>query len=367
MFFRGSLALVIVSLLSLCFFLFLDLNFINILVKSIINERGFITFLFSTVYLFISIFFTWIFYRVTLEKYKYTTTINKIIKKDYFLDRYLFPKELSKIISKKYPHLKKNDIEEVLKTMKEFYRFQIEKNELLKILDESLYLSLKNRNTSIYMPSRVIDFACQTFFDMPNSSLFFKKLLPSYNKCHRVLPKEEVSIVLLSGQYEENINSIISDMWCYYCEKEDIDPFFPRSFPSFFTLDKRLKIPSGFIFELDEALFRETLPISKAPSIDTLKNEIKNIENINYLSKKIQYYLGCSRYCYKYQKEELEELFKLINKNQQLAHAVYGQYSDTNLFIKTVLNNSAPSSLPTLTTTSTHDNFNSGCCSGASI
>ena len=313
----------VTPLLFLGFFLFLDSVFINYFLQSI-NEKSFGLFLFSIIsgLLFISI---------TLEQFGYIVEEYESITKNNFLNTYVFPKELSKILSERYPHLKKSEVEEVLEVMKAFYRFQI------------------NKDTSIprYMPSRVVDFAYQTFFDMPKSSLFFKKLLSSHNKYHRVLAEgtmvsKKLIRVLLAGQYSESINDKISEMWCYCCKEEGIDPFFPLSFPSFFTLDKRLNIPSGFIYELDETPFREIHPISKALDIADLRKEVKEVKDRNYLAKKIQYYLGCYGYCHQYQREELEELFKLIDKNHPLAHAVYGQYSDVNFFITTALDSAAP-------------------------
>ena len=344
MFFIKLLLLLIGPLL----FLFIDLLMIYTAIQSI-SEGNLYIFIWFTVLSLIFTFAVWRLFISFLEEYKSIT-------KNHFLDTYVFPKELSKILYIKYPHLKKSEVTEVLEKVKEFYRFQI--NEIMlnenevdvlgeifeKVLGNTKEFYRLNINeilsTPNYMPSRVVDFACQTFFDMPNSSLFFEKLLLKHDKYHRKLPKD--TAVLLTGQYEEYINSKISEMWCYCCNKENIDPFFPLSFPSFFTLDKRLKIPAGFIFELDETSFREILPISEAPSIHILKEEIEEIGNIDYLAKKIQYYLGNYDYCNLYQKKELEGLFKLIDKNKSLAHAVYGQYSDVDLFKKTVLDNSAP-------------------------
>ncbi len=335
MFFIKLLFQLIGPILFFCFFLFMELLIIYLAIQGI-NEGSIFHFLWFTTLSLIFVFGVWTLFKVVVDEYK-------TIRRNLFLDTYIFPQKLSKILSEKYPHLKKNEIEEVLETMIFFSR-----------------PAIKQGNFYIYMPSHVVDFAFKTFFDMNESTFFSKKLLYTDNKYRRILPKNTTSsskefiTVLLAAQHEESINFIISKMWCYCCKKEDIDPFFPLSFPSFFTLDKRLKIPSGFIFELDETLFRETLPISEAPTLNTLEDEIKNIENIDCLAKRIQYYLGSYDYCHKYQKGDLEDLFKLIDKNQSLAHAIYGQYSDVTLFKMTVLNNSAPPENP-------------GCSSGASI
>ena len=330
-------------ILYLCFFLLIDFSLIFSIIQSI-YQGLFFNILVQSIFILILL-------SITIGKYKDIIEIYKGTTKNYFLDTYLFPKELAKILREKYPHLKKTEVEEVLEAIKEFYRFQI------------------NKDPSIprYMPSHVVDFACQTLFDMPNSSLFFKKFSFLGKKYNRVIAKststssKETIAVLLAGQYEEQTNSRISEMWCYCCKKEYIDPFFPLSFPSLFTIDKRLKIPSGFTYELDETQFRETHPIKEATSISYLRYELQTLDerprvDIDYLAKRIQYYLGRYDYCHQYQREEFEKLFRVIEKNKPLAHAVYGQYSDANIFIQTVLDSSAPPPPE-----------NPGCCSGASI
>ena len=326
-----KLSRLIIPLLLLVYYLFwvvlafiLALSFIMSMYDGEFSWSNFI-FFFGSAYIIVNII------KIIIEKFLYIRTEYKLIQKNYFLDTYVFPRVLYKTLSEEYPHLNKNELEEVLEAMKVFYRFQIE----------------KRNYKATYMPSHVIDFASQIFFNMDESSLFFKKVLPSQKKYTRTLPigdsllNKSIS-VLLSGQHDYDMNSKISDMWCYCCKKEKIDPFFPLIFPSFFTLDKRLRIPSGFLFELDETLFRDTHRIINAMSISDLKYEIQNVEDIDYLAKKIQYFLGEYLYCNQYQEWELKELFELIDKNQSLTHAVYGKYSDVNLFITTVLNNAAP-------------------------
>ena len=259
----------------------------------------------------------------------------KSIRKNHFLNTSLFPEALSITLMRKYPHLSQSNIEEILETMILIYTFSIEKE-------------------NFYIPSRVVDFAFQTFVNMADSSPFSKKILSTHKKSHGLLPigtttsfSKELITVLLAGQHQPSINSKISEIWCYCCKKEHIDPFFPLSFPSIFTLDKRLKITSGFIYELDETPFRETHSIEGASSIFSLRYELQMLDeierDIDYLAKKIQYYLGRYDYCNQYEREEFEKLFRIIDRNQPLAHIVYGKYSNVNSFQETILNNSAPS------------------------
>ena len=317
------------SFLYLCLFLFIDFSLISSIIQSI-YQGLFFNILVQSIFVLILTSIIVGYYKDIVELYKRTT-------KNHFLDTYLFPKELVKTLREKYPHLKETEVEEVLESMKDFYRFQINKN-----------LSMPQ-----YMPSRVVDFAFQTFFDMPNSSSFFKKSSYLGKSYQRVIPQststssKETIPVLLAGQYDEHTNSIISDIWCYFCKEEYIDPFFPLSFPSLFTIDKRLNIPSGFTYELDELQFRETHSIEGAISISYLRYELQTLDerekvDIDYWAKKIQYYLGRYDYCHQYQREELEKLFRVIDKNKPLAYAIYGQYSDANIFIQTVLDSSAP-------------------------
>ena len=338
---RKKISLVSTTLIHLSMLVFLDLIWLYLAIKGL-NDGRFMMFLVSSVFFLIFVVGTLGYYIDSVKTYQHIT-------KNHFLDTYFFPLALSKILIEKYPHLKRNEVEEVLESIKEFYRFHINKD-----------LSIPR-----YMPSHVLDFACQTFFEMPSSSSFFRNFSPSDKRYHRVIPQstssgsKEFITVLLAGQYDEHTNSIISEMWCYCCDKKGIDPFFPSSFPSFFTLDKRLNIPSGFVYKLDETQFRETHSMNWAPN----PYYILKVKDIDSLAKKIQFYLGSYDYCHQYQKEELEGLFSAIDKNQLLAQAVYGQYSDVDLFKKTVLDNSAPPPPSSCGSSRT----NGGCSSGASI
>ena len=341
---RKKISLVTTPIIYLSFWVFLGFVLLNSAIQGF-NDGRFITFLVSSIFFLIVVVIILGYYIGSVETYQHIT-------KNHFLDTYFFPEELSKILIKKYPHLNRSEVAEVLDAIKEFYRFHINKD-----------LSIPQ-----FMPSHVVDFACQTFFEMPSSSSFFRNFSHSGKRYHRAIPKststdsKEFITVLLAGQYEEQTNSVISEMWCYCCDKKGIDPFFPSSFPSFFTLDKRLKIPSGFVYELDETQFRETHSMKWAPNPLSFNYSVQRVKDINFLAKKLQFYLGSYDYCHQYQRNELEGLFGAIDKNQLLAQAVYGQYSDVDLFKKTVLNNSVPTP-----SSSSHREVGGCGSSGASI
>ena len=222
-----------------------------------------------------------------------------------FISYYIFPKKITEAIGQEYPHLSLSEKSEVIKQMREYFHFQKE----------------YNNNNKTYMPSLVLLFCLKKFSEMNQYQLFLKKSGSLYFEEKLILSDSNAT----AEQYDNYTNMKVSEIWAYCCKKEKIDPFFPLSTPSLFTLDERLKIPSGFSYKRDEEIFKTLIHFSEFIHLDNLKKEFLESENIDALRKKAIFYFGNANYCKQYEASDITKVFNLIRGNQELTKNINEQ------------------------------------------
>jgi len=236
------------------------------------------------------------------------------LKKENFLSKYNFPPKLYLMLEKKFPNLEKNEIEEIISLLRDYFGFLLNRE--------------KYQKTTI--PSFAVGFAYKNFMELEEYGVFLKKLfgksipsIPLFSLDNHNYESKPLAI-------EHQDRSTI-ELWCYFADKEWLDPYCPNRLPSIFQIDDKLKIPLGFSYTFNEYKLIPTIPLSYAPSPYILKKEIIEMTNILRVAKKIQHLLGAYEYCKEYERKEIESLFAIIDNNKLLSRAVYGKYGNSNL------------------------------------
>ena len=236
------------------------------------------------------------------------------------IKNYMFPPSVEASLRDAYPLLTKRQREKVLEYLRLFF------------ID-------KLSNVSLNTPSLVLNRAWKAFSLSDEYESFSYQLFNRDFLLYIPILKNNTGTIELPNKEMDFMG-----IWKSQCRVEKIDPFFPQKVPSMFMLDEALNIADGIKFQIDEAALREVLSIKDAPSPNQLINEIEEGNSQAYLAKKLQYYLGNKAYCKLYQKEELQNLLKKIQKSECFSKMVFGAYTDVKFFIENVLENSAPPS-----------------------
>ena len=260
-----------------------------------------------------SLFILFVFFNV-IKSALYAVWINPFFKskKENFLSKYTFPPKLYLMLERKFSHLEKNEIEEIVSLLRDYFKFRLNRKD-------------SEENT---LPSLSVEFAYKSFMVLEEYEPFLKKLFgtriaPSFSlKNH----KHGLTTLAIENQ---DLSTI--ELWCYFSQQENLDPYFPARLPNFFQIDERLKIPSRLSYTFDEYKLIPLIPLSYAPSPYMLEKEITEMTNLLRVAKKIQHLLGKYEYCKQYERKEIESLFALIDNNELLSRAVYGKYGNNNL------------------------------------
>lgn len=148
-----------------------------------------------------------------------------------FLDNYQFPERLNSQLQKTYPHLEKQDIDDVIEGLREY--FQV--------------CNIAGRK-SVAMPSQAVDLAWHEFI------LFTKRYEQFCKKgLGRFLHHTPAEAMSSPTQAQDGIKRA----WRIACVRADIDPHKPKQLPPLFTLDSRLAIEDGFTYTLDKSECRK--------------------------------------------------------------------------------------------------------------
>lgn len=146
-------------------------------------------------------------------------------KRRRFIDSYIFPNKLNEKLKVAYPHLTSENIELVLKGLREYFH-------ICNIAGK----------TMIAMPSQVVDVAWHELILFTKEYNHFCK--KSFGRFLHHTPAEA-----MEGQKiaQESIKKI----WIISCERENITADMPEKLPILFALDCLLDIPDGFKYTLD--------------------------------------------------------------------------------------------------------------------
>ena len=154
-----------------------------------------------------------------------TVIQNAIQKQKSYINDYFFPSSINKTLLVSYPHLEADDIELVIKGLREYFH-------LCNIAGK----------TMVAMPSQVVDIAWHDFILFTREyELFCQQALGRF--LHHT-PAEAMSRNTVA-------QNSIKTAWKISCEREEINPLSPKKLPLLFALDAMLKIEDGFEYSLD--------------------------------------------------------------------------------------------------------------------
>lgn len=332
------------SLLFALFFLFITLSFaLPMLVEGKISGSiiGLSFFLFLA-YLGLSDA-----HEIYIESNKEHT--KKITKQN--ITHYLFPSALKQKIVAHYPHLEDKQVEEILCALKRYFLLYLEGGEKVSwgeaILKKGQYKNcfIPHKEKEI-MPSMAVDFAWKSFSNMKEEYRQFCKIVLGCHLDYSLTCPVNTTIntqkLVYWHSYKNNDSAeMFTATWLMNCKAERIDPVFPARLPSLFALDAKLNIPSGLCYTLNDRPYEKYIDIHDAPTPEMLSEEIKQrlsavnehhsgrdkSKQLDYLSKKLSFYLNHANYCQCFQKEELAPLFKTLFNNNELVTHLLGDYA----------------------------------------
>ena len=149
----------------------------------------------------------------------------KIQEKENYINFYIFPKRLNETLKSTYPHLNQNQIDLVIKGLREYFH-------ICNIAGDRM----------IAMPSQVVDIAWHDFI------LFTRK----YEKfCEKGLGRFLHHTPAEAMKSKTVAQEGIKRAWTISCHRENIIPKLPGKLPLLFALDSLLEIPDGFKYSLD--------------------------------------------------------------------------------------------------------------------
>ncbi len=142
-----------------------------------------------------------------------------------YIDGFIFPQTVKTNVLKKYPHLTKGQVDEVVKGLREYFH-------VVNLAGEKF----------VSMPSQVVDVAWHEFILFTKQYQFFcSKALTRF--LHHI-PAEAMRAPTIAQQG-------IQRAWHLSCVREKINPESPHQLPILFRLDADLNIPDGFYYKKD--------------------------------------------------------------------------------------------------------------------
>jgi hypothetical protein len=149
----------------------------------------------------------------------------KVRQKTAFIDNYIFPLKLKQQLQVKYPHLSDGECERVLDGLKVFF-----------------HINLMAKKRPISMPSQAVD-------EVWHELILFTRQYDSFcnHAFGRFLHHTPAEAMKSPTQAQDGIKRA----WRLSCQREGIDPQNPKRLPLLFALDSELKIPDGFIYQLN--------------------------------------------------------------------------------------------------------------------
>lgn len=152
-------------------------------------------------------------------------TKGDIAKRDIYINNYTFPKRLSETLLTTYPHLQANDVQLVIKALRQYF-----------------HICNMAGKTMVAMPSQVVDVAWHEF-------ILFTREYESFTQqaLGRFLHHTPAEAMKSKTHAQESIKIA----WKFACQRENIDPSTPTKLPLIFALDSMLNIEDGFKYSLD--------------------------------------------------------------------------------------------------------------------
>jgi len=161
---------------------------------------------------------------VFLSGYKYYKKRVKE-KREQFIDNYIFPKKVSEMLLKTYPHLESKDLDLVIKGLRDYF-----------------HICNIAGNKMVSMPSQVVDIAWHEFILFTKKYEFFTNRALGRFLHHTPAEAMKSKTIAQDG---------IKLAWRIACQRESINPSEPTKLPLLFLLDSLLEISDGFKYSLN--------------------------------------------------------------------------------------------------------------------
>jgi hypothetical protein len=228
-----------------------------------------------------------------------------------FIKDYSFPESLMHTLLKEYPHLNRNQAEEIIESLRQ------------------LFIKHSKYNWQPTNISHAIDYAWKSFHEM--EQMYSQFCGSAFTK---VLPYTPLSESLLEAFNQNNVQKL----WVDACQDDGIDPLFPDRLPTIFFLDEKLTIPNNAQHFIENASFSHLLDISLAVSPSFIAREVveklstnlsgeKLRNNRAYLTNKIKFYLNSEKWITAHSTSEMSDLFRTIEDNDDLIISLFGKFS----------------------------------------
>jgi len=169
-------------------------------------------------FIVISIIFGW--------KYK-----NKKKQRLKYIKNYNFPSKIKDSILKEYPHLNDNNLNTIIDGLRTYFIIAVNAN-----------------NSTIAMPSKVVDLAWHEFLLHTKDYLEFSK--KAFGKFFHHIPSNSSSL-------NKSLDKSYKKAWVLSCQNEYITPDYPEKLPLLFRIDEELNIINGNIYPLNGKLGKD--------------------------------------------------------------------------------------------------------------
>ena len=146
-------------------------------------------------------------------------------KREVYINNYKFPKRISETLLKTYPHLEANDLDLIIKGLREYFH-------ICNIAGK----------TMVSMPSQVVDVAWHEF-------ILFTRKYESF--CQQALGRFLHHTPAEAMRSKTLAQDSIKTTWKIACSRENINPKAPTKLPLLFAIDSLLQIEDGFKYSLD--------------------------------------------------------------------------------------------------------------------
>lgn len=146
-------------------------------------------------------------------------------KRAQLIDSFVFPASIANKVIEIYPHLSKQQANQVLKGLREYFH-------LCNIAGKRM----------VSMPSQVVDIAWHEFILFTREYKRFCK--QSLGRFLHHIPAEAMSSPTIA-------QAGIKTAWKISCARENIPATSAQTLPLLFAIDKQLNIPDGFKYSLD--------------------------------------------------------------------------------------------------------------------
>lgn len=142
------------------------------------------------------------------------------------IDNYSFPRTLQVRLQERYPHLQKQDIDDILQGLKVYFHL----------------CNKAGKRRMVSMPSQAVDVAWHEF-------ILFTRQYQQF--CQQALGRFLHHVPAEAMKTPTQAQDGIKVAWRLSCQRERIDPLKPTQLPLLFLLDMRLGIPDGFQYSLN--------------------------------------------------------------------------------------------------------------------